>query len=315
MTIDIHTHIWKEGYKSDLGYEAAAQYLAKVVNEWLGGVDGKEISAKFALENLFPKLMDPDGSKSIKRMDEAGIEISALFPVDAGLVWGDGKIGIEEYNEWMADIAKRYPGRFIFFYGIDPRRKNAIKMFEKSITNLNAKGLKLYPLSGFYLDDKVVYPFYSVCQEADLPVLTHLGPQTSIFKVKCGTPLRMKQVLIDFPKLKIIGAHLAEELWPDLLAIGKEFPNVYADISGHQLDTKEKSTHFAHVLRRFLNEMGPDRIMWGTDAPFFEPIVSAKEWLELIKSLPEVSKNTDKITEAEVEAVLDGNARKLLGIG
>ena len=180
--------------------------------------------------------------------------------------------------------------------------------------NLNAKGLKIYPPNGYYMDDKVVYPLYNICQETNLPVLTHLGPEVDIFIDECGSPLRMKQALIDFPKLKIIGAHLANIWWRDLVSVGKEFPNVYADMSGHQIDTKENPPRSAHVFRKFLSEMGPDKLMWGTDNPFLEPVIPAKEWLQIIRSLPEVSKDTDKITEAEIDAILGGNAQKLLGL-
>ncbi len=52
--------------------------------------------------------------------------------------------------------------------------------------------------------------------------------------------------------------------------------------------------------------------MFGTDAPILEGIVSSREWIGIIKSLPQQVSAGQRFTEEEVEAMLEGNAQRLL---
>jgi len=53
--------------------------------------------------------------------------------------------------------------------------------------------------------------------------------------------------------------------------------------------------------------------MFETDAPIVEHLISSKESVEMVKSLPREAPERYSFTEEEVSAMLDGNARRLLG--
>jgi predicted TIM-barrel fold metal-dependent hydrolase len=84
------------------------------------------------------------------------------------------------------------------------------------------------------------------------------------------------------------------------------------DISAKQIVAKEDYGQFCHILRRYLDEFGRERVMFGTDAPLLERAASSTEWVEIVKSLPEKAPAHSRFTEEEVSAILAGNARRLL---
>jgi predicted TIM-barrel fold metal-dependent hydrolase len=85
---------------------------------------------------------DADGSKTITRMDEAGVDISCTMPMDQGYRVGDvGVASIEEINRRSCEIAANSGGRIISFCGVDPRRPGATALLRKAIDEWGAKGL------------------------------------------------------------------------------------------------------------------------------------------------------------------------------
>ena len=69
---------------------------------------------------------------------------------------------------------------------------------------------------------------------------------------------------------------------------------------------------FAYVLRKVMDVFGPDRILFGTDAPTFSFLYPENEWVNMIRDLPAKAPEGIKFVPAEVEAVLHGNAARVL---
>ena len=122
----------------------------------------------------------------------------------------------------------------------------------------------------------------------------------------------MLRVLVDFPDLTVIVAHLGLEWWRDLIALGKVCDNVMCDFCALQRTAKTNYEQFRYILRRFLDEFGSHRVMFGTDAPLVEDDLPAKEWVELVKGLPYQANASHPFSEEEVFALLESNAQKLL---
>jgi len=139
---------------------------------------------------------------------------------------------IEEQNKYVSDVVKKHPGRLLWFCGVDPRRKGATELFEKCVTEWGAKGLKLYPTTGFLPADREVYPLYELATALKIPVLFHMGPENPPYKNEGNAHAAMLlRVLVDFPDLTVIAAHLGFEYWRDLIALGKVCKNVMCDFS------------------------------------------------------------------------------------
>ena len=317
MTIDMHTHLFMKGFYHESHVD---EYVAANAR-WVPATTVEEAMAEVK-RTILPTWWDEDGTGHIRRMDEAGIEKAVILHMDQALLRGETEMTIEQQNKHVSDAAKKYPDRLIWFCGVDPRREGAVELFERCVTEWGAQGLKLYPGTGFLPTDRVVYPLYERASAWKIPVLSHMGkipvyphmgPQGLPYKEEGSNhPSVWLRVLVDFPDLTVIGAHLANEFWRDLIALGKVRENVMCDISGKQIVFRQNYEQLCYILRKFLDEFGWERVMFGTDAPLAECAASGKKWVKIIKDLPYKSPARYRFTEEEVSALLDGNARRLL---
>lgn len=309
MTIDMHCHLTvKEFYPRAFvrPFWNPGEHRAQRIKETPAKA-GRRASRTY----LGP--LDPDGTRHLKRMDVAGIEKAALLHIDFGLLFGEPEMTIAQQNKHVSEVAQKHPDRFLWFCGLDPRRKEAVELLEKCVTQWGARGLKLYPTTGFLPADKEVYPLYERAAAWKLPVYFHMGPENPPFRNEGNAHVALLlRVLLDFPTLTVIVAHLGYEFWRDLIALGKISQNVMADFCAWQRIAKGNYGQFCYILRKFLDEFGPERVLFGTDAPIPEEVMSSKEWVQMIRELPDKSPAPYRFTEEEVAALLDGNARRLL---
>jgi predicted TIM-barrel fold metal-dependent hydrolase len=273
-----------------------------------------DLSPSQIREEVFETFWDPTGDRLIKAMDDAQIDKSVILPLDYGLGLGEAKISIDAQNKIYAEIASKYPQRIIPFAGIDPRRNNAVKRFEKYIKEWGMKGLKIHPTVGYYPDDKICYPIYQKAQELGVPVLSHSGPIITPLRSKYAQPIHFDDPLIDFPNLQFIAAHLGFCWWTELAAIAGTKGNMAADLSGWQLTAREHYAAFSQTLRGFMDAAGSENLLFGTDNPAYRSMVPDKDWIQLIKDLPHKAPEGIGFTQEEVEAILGGNAQKLLNL-
>ena len=304
MTIDIHSHLFVREFYRDSLWDRYTQLNAS----WRPSTMTEEEAEVEVRNKVLPAWWDTDGTGHIRRMDEAGIEKTVLLYIDQALQYGETDIPIDQQNKQVSEVARKHPDRIIYFCGVDPRREGAVELFEKCVNEWGAQGLKLYPTTGFFPADKAVYPLYERASAWNMPVFYHTGPEGLPYT----HPSVLLRVLIDFPELTVIAAHLSNEFWRDLIALGKVRDNVMCDISAKQIVARQNYGQFCYILRKFLDEFGSERVMFGTDAPLLERAASSKEWVQIIKELPYRAPSQFRFTEEEVSALLDGNARRLL---
>ena len=71
---------------------------------------------------------------------------------------------------------------------------------------------------------------------------------------------------------------------------------------------------FCRELRDIIDLVGVEKILFGTDDPILKVIRPAKDWIQIIRDLPQKAPEGIHFTEAEVSAILGGNAQKILGL-
>ena len=311
MTIDMHTHLAVREFYPEPFWDGYVRLNAS----WRPATTTLEEAMTEARSTVLPTYWDSDGTGHIRRMDEAGIEKAVILHMDQGLLFGerDGGKTIEQQNKQVSEAARKYPDRLIYFCGVDPRREQAVELLERCVTEWGARGIKMYPSTGFLPADREAYPFYERASAWKIPVYFHMGPQDSPYKNEGNThPSVLLRVLVDFPDLTVIVAHMGLEFWRDLIALGKVRENVMCDFCAWQIIARRDYSQFCYILRRFLDEFGRERVMFGTDAPLLEHTISSKRWVEIVRNLPHQSPERYRFTEEEVSALLDGNARRLL---
>ncbi len=235
-------------------------------NPNLPEVEEEEYLKRYFKANDVPKDSHDMASK-YKKWDM----LAVIFSVDTQTSTGDAPDG----NEYVADIAKKYPEQFIGFATIDPWMGNAAVLEIERSVSLGLKGLKLHPIhQAFHPNDSRFYPIYQKCSALEIPVLFHTGyaavgtgmPGGGGFKLKYAAHIPANDdIAADFPSLTIIIAHPA---WPWIdqqIAVALHKPNVFLDLSGWA------PKFIPEALIRETNTRLKDKVMFGSDFPYLSP--------------------------------------------
>jgi len=246
------------------------------------------------LAQLLP-LLDP--TVLLKQMDEAGIRQSILYAVDAPIVYAS--------NEYVADLCRMFPDRFIGFASVDPKKDSALDILKKAIYDLGLKGIKFHPpLQNFFVNDPKLYPIYEWAQEEGLPIVFHIGttPFGHLCRLSQANPLLLDDIAVDFPYLKIVLTHLGT-LWQDeAFMVVEKNPNVFIDTAAYLYEIEELLTD------TLISRIGEDKIIFGTDYPMPSPphpVHNMKAFVEKIKQLPLSSEIKEKIFSKNLKRVLE----------
>ena len=235
------------------------------------------------------------------------------------------------YNEAIMNLVKRHPDRFIGVATVplqDPPR--AARVLEHGIRDLKMSGVTIASnVVGKYFDNKDFDPFWAKAQELDVLMIMHPewvagGDKMNPYSLRniCGNPadttlsvayMMYTGIFDRFPNLKLGLLHGGGYIPYHLgrldqgmaggsgssgivakLPPSKYLKNLYFDNLVYRVETVE-------YLKRMV---GADHIMVGTDYPF-----DLGDWnaAEKIQSM--------NCTENEREAMLQGNACKLMRIG
>jgi predicted TIM-barrel fold metal-dependent hydrolase len=299
MIIDGHCHVWDEDSISD---------------------DLKNLISSVARQlNFDPKLiLNASPERLIEEMNDAGIDKTCICSLDYEFLFR-GDLSFKEYNDRLAEMLNQYPERLIGFAGIDPRRgKAAIKELERCILNLGFKGVKLWPLTGFYPDNKDFYPFYEKVKELGAVIFCHTGLGPSRTYLKYCKPVFVDTIAVDFPEIPIIMAHMGDPWTNEAISVATKNPNVYIDISAWEPVLKRAPFALFQTLVQAKMSCGIKKILFGSDWPLFAPILSLKEWVNGIKKLkvlaPLKLMGLPDFTEEEKNKILGENAAKILGL-
>ena len=220
-------------------------------------------------------------SVPLREMEEVARHYAELDITGVLLAWdAETATGLPPLrNDEVAEIVRRFPGRFIGFASVDPwKGKRAVEEIERAITELGLKGAKFHPgVQAFHPNDPRFYPLYAKISELGVPALFHTGTNGLGAGVAGGMgikldytrPIYLDQVAADFPALTIIGAHPAWPWHEEMLAIIGHKANVWMDLSGWS------PKYIPKVIMDEARTRLQDRILFGSDYPFIMP----ERWL------------------------------------
>jgi predicted TIM-barrel fold metal-dependent hydrolase len=311
--IDAHIHIW--GSREWMPEATWANW----VRVW-----GKhrllpqQRDQAYVEQHVFPGFWDPDGSKLVAEMDEAGIAASVIMPMDFGLACGEAALSIEEKNRRCGAITAVHPRRIYTCVGVDPRRDGAVELFRRGVREWGARGLKLYPPTGFYANDPVCFPLYEAALDLGVPVAFHTGAVAYPLKSKYGDPVYIDEVAARYPDLNLILLHTGfADCWtPEAIQVAAYKNNVYCELAGWQ-DRGLTDDEFVGMLASMRDRISAARIIFASDrtAPGARKKLTQGEWVETFRRIPAVARRLGLgFTDAEVELILGDNARRLFRI-
>jgi uncharacterized protein len=200
----------------------------------------------------------------IERMDEQGVQ-RVVCPALKQYLYRDREL-VSVPWESVAKVVERFPDRVSGLYGIDPwSGMKGVKEFEIAVRDYGFVGGHVHPF-GFDrpVDHAKWYPFYTKAAELGVPVEFQLGHSAEFMPSAHGKPILIDQVAIDFPELKLVGAHHG---WPwveEMISMAWKHPNVYVAVSGHA------PKYWDPKMVKFLNSRGMGKVLWGTDYPLIQ---------------------------------------------
>lgn len=194
----------------------------------------------------------------------------------------------EQSNEFIAAEVKKFPSRLVGVARVNPNYgRRAVEMLEYAFTNLGLRALKLHPMCEFFYPNHQYLPaLFEVAERHKAPVLIHTqeGPL-----MNAAGFLDLAQ---NFPKVPIVLYHFGG---PNAVPVAKRASNIYLETSFSY------QTHILGAARA----LGPERIIYGSDAPFNSPV-------------PEVMKITtipDTFLSREAkQMILGGNLARLFNV-
>ena len=309
LVVDCHMHIMEPDWNPTNVSDGMAESWARQVR-WFE----QPKSDPGYFEQMWMTSSDGCGDNAVARMDEAGVDVSVMMPMDHGVTLGEeGVIPIAEKNRLCGEAARRHSGRLFTFCGVDPRRPDALEILSTAVDEWGAIGLKLYPTNGFYPDDEeTVYPLFRFLRERDLPVLLHQGHSAGRHKSKFGHPVYVDSAAADFPELRFVLGHAARfETWAhEALSVAIYKTNVYLDLSlwQHWISPDELVRKIVWMRDR----IGPDRILFGSDMAGIEVSLTLAEWVDQFRMSSEWAKQLGyRIHQNEIDLILGENARRI----
>ena len=255
--------------------QGAAQFLGQEANANIPGYLGGESDKGVGVDEL------------LARMDSTGVTTAILTP---GLTRG----GVTQALE----VADAHPGRFLVAaMVVDPARptRNVTRIRELA-EHPRLSMIRVAPLfTQVPIDDARHYPIYQVCEELGLPVGINIGVPGPRVRSRVQHPELLEDVLIDFPDLTVIGAHMGHPYEELLMNYMRKWDRLYISCTAYA------PRYFDPALVRFMgSSSGRGRVLWGSDDP----------WFPMQRSIDE-ARALDLGDEA-MALFLGGTARRLL---
>jgi predicted TIM-barrel fold metal-dependent hydrolase len=222
----------------------------------------------------------------LEGMEEAGIDISVLL-----VMASRGIVKTREQNEWLSGICHDNP-RFVGFGSVHPNDgEEALEEMGRCIEELGLKGFKLHPLTqAFDCGDQDFVGVLKKAAELDVPVIVD---SYSPFDDQQSS--KLLKAIMSTPETKICLAHVGMFRYMDfgiigyMKQIGAIDPNVYFDLSASCLVYHK--TPFQDQFRWITEQLGPDRLLFGSDFPLLlpkagsrDPICTPKLALEAVRN-------------------------------
>ncbi len=209
-----------------------------------------------------------------------------------------------EFNTWICELVEPYE-QLVPFVAADPVAlpgERGAAHLRDMVENHGARGIKLHPpLQDFHVSDRRMWPVYEACQELEVAVVSHSGPASG--GEPYAEPHAFAGMLEAFPRLTTVVAHMGGATWGQALELARRYPNAYFDCCEVIEWCGAPSAPSDRELAQLISDIGADRVMMGSDFPWYD----LDRQVERVMELPVLSRE-------EKEGVLGANAERILGL-
>jgi hypothetical protein len=262
----------------------AARWTAKQEQQGVRQLFGDDLAKGPSVEGL------------LEAMDDAGITTGVLTSGLSAPERAHRKGGFAA-EDFLA-IAEAHPGRFLVAPTVDraTRPLESCRRVRELAQHDAVVMVRVTPLVEQYdLNHRLYYPVYATCEELGLPVSINVGIPGPQVRSRCQDPVLLEDVLIDFPTLTVVGAHMGHPYEALLIQYMLKWPQL------HLMTSAYLATYMDPALVRFMDSSrGRGRVLFASD----HPVIPAKKALDAARALP--------LSEEGMAAFLGGSAQRLL---
>lgn len=218
-------------------------------------------------------------------------------------------------NDNLAQVVARYPDKFVGFAHHDPFDERAAEELERAVRVLGLRGYKvLAPALPRPIDDEAAYLVWEVAARHRIPVLIHfgiLGGGGGVAWHQNINPLRLHDVAKAFPEVNFIVPHFGCGYLRETLHLCWACRNVHVDTSGSNqwMRWMPGDLTVKALFRKYLETIGPERIIFGTDSSWFPRGFAVRYLQDQIRDLRELG-----LGHEALQKIFGSNAARLLKI-
>ncbi len=193
----------------------------------------------------------------LEKLDENGVSGAIVLPFP-------GDPDERRTHDAIYELSNKFPGKIYGVISLNPRMSEDeyFKEVERCV-NMGFKGIKLHPFGhACPLNSRAAEKFFIAARNNNLPVIIHTG---------LGVPYTLPSMVIpkamEYKDVKIVLAHAGAYIYSaEALIAAQLCPNIYL----------ETSWCSAHRIREFVEKLGPERVMFGSDIAINIPSELAK---------------------------------------
>lgn len=204
----------------------------------------------------WPAIYFPRGETAdmIGTMDECGVRMLvfahhlALFAPNLG-------------NDPAIEAVRRYPDRLRAYCAINPNYPERIEADLASFEEHADVFVGFKFLADYHrvsLADTRYRPAWEYANERELLILTHTWGNSPL-----DGPQVLRQMAERYPRVKLFLGHSCHGEWDQAVALAREFAHIYLELTAVFDDRG--------LLEKFASEVGSERMLFGTDLPWFDP--------------------------------------------
>lgn len=222
----------------------------------------------------------------LRDMDALGIVNAVVLPFDL-------PVGARNADH-LLDVVERYP-QLLPFGSVHPLDRDAEQRLDRQQAK-GAHGVKLHPNGQFIAPDhpKTVH-LCGRCGARGLPVLFHCGPvgiEPKAAERRCQVE-RYEATIRENPDTTFVLGHSGALQYDQAIRYAERYPNTYFELSCLGLE----------ALRRVIDTVPSDRLLYGTDWPFYHQSLTLARVLIATEGEPSLRR-----------AILHDNAARLLSL-
>jgi hypothetical protein len=224
----------------------------------------------------------------LAEMDDVRVARALVLPIAFGLPFGD-----DLSERWLDALAAAGAGdRLLPGASVHPRDPARLEKLRAHAAR-GARAVKLHPAAQrFYPDAPEAMEIYAECERLGLPVFFHTGRAG----IEPGAahpytlPRYCEAPLARFPGVAFVLGHSGARDLADAVPLAQRHANAWLDVHGQGVT----------ALRELLAALGGERLLFGSDWPFYHLAATLAKVLMVTEGRPELR-----------AAILRGNAERL----